>query len=57
MTSARFHLARWNLLHAQACLDVTMARHRREDTAALEAWADICAMRRAYWAEEWAHAS
>lgn len=54
--TARYHEARWALLAAQAHLDVTMARHRRENTAALEAWADICAMRRAYWAEEWAHA-
>lgn len=54
MTSARYHLARWNFMHAQALCGVVIARSARQPTAALEAWADICAMRRAYWAEEWA---
>lgn len=43
----RYRLARWNLLAAQAHLDVTMARVNRKSSAALEAWAEICEMRRA----------
>jgi hypothetical protein len=42
----RYRLARWNLLTAQAHLDVTMARFSRQPTAALELWAEICEMRR-----------
>lgn len=55
MTTARYRLYKWNMLEAQALLDLSIARFDRKPTDALQAWADICAMRRSYWAEEWAH--
>lgn len=42
----RYRLARWNLLAAQAHLDVTMARVNRKPVEALVLWAEICEMRR-----------